>query len=67
MPAGLVPRAPWHMVQAMARVAPLPTEAGPGSVIFLTGTDPHGLRNAGTNAATYHVLAWRSPGGAKGD
>jgi quercetin dioxygenase-like cupin family protein len=36
--------------------------AGPGSVIFLTGTDPHGIRNAGTTAATYHVLAWRSPG-----
>jgi quercetin dioxygenase-like cupin family protein len=36
--------------------------AGPGSVIFLTGTDPHGLRNAGTTAATYHVLAWESPG-----
>ena len=46
--------------------------AGPGSVIFLTGTDPHGLRNAGTTAATYHVLAWLSPGmkpavGSKGD
>ena len=36
--------------------------AGPGSVIFLTGTDPHGMRNAGTTPATYHVLAWRSPG-----
>ncbi len=46
--------------------------AAPGAVIFLTGTDPHGLRNAGSTAATYHVLAWRSPGtkpasGAKGD
>lgn len=36
--------------------------AGPGSVIFLTGTDPHGIRNAGTTPATYHVLAWRPPG-----
>jgi quercetin dioxygenase-like cupin family protein len=36
--------------------------AGPGSVVFLTGTDPHGLRNAGTTPATYHVLAWHSPG-----
>ena len=35
---------------------------GPGSVIFLTGPDPHGIRNAGATAATYHVLAWRSPG-----
>jgi XRE family transcriptional regulator, regulator of sulfur utilization len=46
--------------------------AGPGAVIFLTGTDPHGIRNAGTTAATYHVLAWQSPGmkpaaGTKGD
>ena len=36
--------------------------AGPGAVIFLTGTDPHGIRNSGTTAATYHVLAWQSPG-----
>lgn len=36
--------------------------AGPGSVIFLTGTDPHGIRNAGTTAATYHVFAWQAPG-----
>jgi len=36
--------------------------AGPGSVIFLTGTDPHGIRNSGMTAATYHVLAWQSPG-----
>jgi len=46
--------------------------AGPGAVIFLTGTDPHGIRNAGATAATYHVLAWQSPGmkpaaGAKAD
>jgi XRE family transcriptional regulator, regulator of sulfur utilization len=33
-----------------------------GDVIFLTGTDPHGIRNAGTTAATYHVLAWQPPG-----
>jgi quercetin dioxygenase-like cupin family protein len=33
-----------------------------GDVVFLTGTDPHGVRNAGDTPATYHVLAWRSPG-----
>lgn len=33
-----------------------------GDVVFLTGTDPHGVRNAGTTPATYHVFAWQSPG-----
>jgi quercetin dioxygenase-like cupin family protein len=33
-----------------------------GDVIFLTGTDPHGVRNAGATPATYHVFAWQSPG-----
>jgi quercetin dioxygenase-like cupin family protein len=33
-----------------------------GDVVFLTGTDPHGVRNPGTTPATYHVLAWQSPG-----
>ena len=34
--------------------------AGPGSVVLLTGMDPHGLRNAGSTAATYTVLAWHA-------
>jgi mannose-6-phosphate isomerase-like protein (cupin superfamily) len=33
-----------------------------GDVVFLTGTDPHGVRNPGATPATYHVLAWQSPG-----
>jgi quercetin dioxygenase-like cupin family protein len=41
--------------------------AGPGSVIFLTGTDPHGVRNAGPTPATYHVLAWRAAGTRSAD
>jgi len=36
-----------------------------GDVIFLTGTDPHGIRNAGNTPATYHVLSWHSPGTLK--
>lgn len=32
--------------------------AAAGDVVFLTGTDPHGVRNAGSTPATYHVLAW---------
>lgn len=39
--------------------------ASVGDVIFLTGTDPHGIRNAGTTPATYHVLSWHSPGTLK--
>jgi quercetin dioxygenase-like cupin family protein len=37
--------------------------AGPGSVVFLTGMDPHGLRNAGSTATTYTVLAWHAAAG----
>jgi quercetin dioxygenase-like cupin family protein len=36
--------------------------AGPGSVIFNASNQLHGIRNAGTVPATYHVINWRSPG-----
>ncbi len=36
--------------------------AGPGSVIFNASNQLHGVRNAGTVPATYHVINWRSPG-----
>jgi quercetin dioxygenase-like cupin family protein len=36
--------------------------AGPGSVIFNASNQLHGIRNAGTVPATYHVINWSSPG-----
>jgi XRE family transcriptional regulator, regulator of sulfur utilization len=37
-------------------------KAGPGLVIFNASNQLHGLRNAGTGPATYHVINWTSPG-----
>lgn len=36
------------------------TEAGPGSIIFISANDEHGLKNTGTTAATYYVLRLRT-------
>ena len=33
---------------------------GPGSVIFQATNELHGIRNAGTVPATYHVINWTS-------
>jgi len=33
---------------------------GPGSVIFNASNQLHGIRNAGSGAATYHVINWKS-------
>jgi XRE family transcriptional regulator, regulator of sulfur utilization len=34
--------------------------AGPGSVIFFASNQLHVLRNAGSEAATYHVINWKT-------
>jgi XRE family transcriptional regulator, regulator of sulfur utilization len=34
---------------------------GPGSVIFNASNQLHGLRNAGSGPATYHVVNWTTP------
>lgn len=36
------------------------TQAGPGSLIFYSSNDVHGMRNVGDTPATYHVLRWTS-------
>ena len=35
-------------------------KVGPGSVIFNASNQLHGVRNAGTGPATYHVINWKS-------
>lgn len=34
---------------------------GPGSVVFNASSQLHGIRNAGTDAAVYYVVNWRTP------
>lgn len=36
----------------------LPHQCGPGSVIFLTNDDDHGIRNAGTGPCEYYAIRW---------
>jgi quercetin dioxygenase-like cupin family protein len=40
-------------------------KVGPGSIIFESSNQLHGLRNAGTTPATYFVIKWFSPGTLK--
>jgi mannose-6-phosphate isomerase-like protein (cupin superfamily) len=38
---------------------------GAGGIVFEASNEPHGIRNVGTNSATYYVLKWYPPGSAK--
>lgn len=38
------------------------TRVGPGSVIFYSSNQMHGIANVGDGPATYHVFRWNSPG-----
>lgn len=40
------------------------TRLGPGSIIFHSSNDMHNIRNVGTIPATYHVIQWKTAGGA---
>lgn len=35
-----------------------PYKLGPGSVIFLSNDDPHGIRNAGEGQCEYYAIRW---------
>jgi quercetin dioxygenase-like cupin family protein len=34
---------------------------GPGSILFFSSMQPHGVTNIGDTPATYHVVNWVSP------
>ena len=36
-------------------------KVGPGSAVFCASNELHGIRNAGTTTATYHVINWHTP------
>ena len=36
-------------------------KVGPGSAVFCASNELHGIRNAGTSPATYHVINWHTP------
>jgi quercetin dioxygenase-like cupin family protein len=35
-----------------------PYRLGPGSIIFLTNDDLHGIRNAGSGGCEYYAIRW---------
>ena len=35
-----------------------PYRLGPGSLIFLSAMDPHGIRNVGKGACEYYAIRW---------
>lgn len=39
-------------------------QVGAGSVVFAAANQPHGICNAGTTPATYHVIKWKAPAAA---
>jgi len=46
--------------QVTMTIAGQATQAGPGSIIYISANDEHGLKNTGTTAATYYVLRLRT-------
>jgi len=38
---------------------------GAGSAIFQASNEMHGVKNAGTDSASYYVIRWKSPGTQK--
>ena len=45
-------------VNAVMNINGKPYEAGPGSIYFLAGNDPHGIVNKGAVPCEYYAIRW---------